>query len=88
MNERSLARLLADLDVELEHNASSGRVALDIIERVEVHAPGSVLRAAAKLELRSLGCASLPCRIQGSGAGPTTASRTHTSPFGNDSGPS
>lgn len=57
MNDRSLACLLAELDAELGRRNDPRAAADEILDRVERQAPGAVLRSAAGLQLRSLGCA-------------------------------
>ena len=56
MDDRSLACLLAELDAELARKNDPVRAAAEIIERVEARVPGSVMRSAAGIQLRSLGC--------------------------------
>ena len=57
MNHRSLADLLSKLDDELANKNDRVGLALDILDRVEARVPGVVLRSAATIQLRSLGCA-------------------------------
>ena len=57
MNDRSLANLLVELDDELASKSDRVGLALDILDRVEARVPGVVLRSAATIQLRSLGCA-------------------------------
>lgn len=56
MNDRSLACLLAQLDAELARKSDPTTAADQIMGRVEERVPGSVLRTAAAIQLRSLGC--------------------------------
>ena len=56
MNDRSLARLLAELDAALARKSDAGPAADEILHCVEARAPGAVLKSAAGLQLRSLGC--------------------------------
>ena len=56
MNDRSLASLLAELDDELGRRNDRDGAAREILDRVEARVPGSILRSAATIQLRSLGC--------------------------------
>lgn len=56
MNDRSLASLLAGLDAELARKPDPGSAADDVLNCVEARVPGAVLRSAAGIQLRSLGC--------------------------------
>lgn len=56
MNERSLSKLLADLDAELARKNDLDDVANDILARVEARVPGAVMRSAATQQLRAMGC--------------------------------
>lgn len=56
MNDRSLACLLAELDAELARKNDPRTAAKDILNCIERRVPGAVLRSAATLQLRSLGC--------------------------------
>ncbi|WP_396595801.1 hypothetical protein [Brevundimonas sp. R86498] len=56
MNDRALADLLIELDQELALKNDPQDAAADILGCVEARVPGSVLRSAATLQLRSLGC--------------------------------
>ena len=56
MNDRSLANLLAELDAQLAQKADPRAAAHEILTRVEARVPGTVLRSAAGIQLRSLGC--------------------------------
>lgn len=57
MNDRSLARLLEELDAELARKNDPGTAAGEILDRIEARVPGAVMRSAAGIQLRSLGCA-------------------------------
>ncbi len=56
MNDRSLACLLVELDAELARKNDPRTAAEDILTCVEGRVPGAVLRSAATIQLRSLGC--------------------------------
>ncbi len=56
MSDRSLARLLAELDAELARKNDPGTAAGEILDRIEARVPGAVMRSAAGIQLRSLGC--------------------------------
>lgn len=56
MNDRSLAALLAELEDQLGRLNNSDGAAREILDRVEAHVPGAILRSAATIQLRSLGC--------------------------------
>ena len=56
MNDRSLATLLAELDAELARKNDPGSAADEILTWVEARVPGAVMRSAAGIQLRSLGC--------------------------------
>ena len=56
MNDRSLARLLEELDAELARENDPVRAAGEMLDRIEARVPGSVMRSAAGIQLRSLGC--------------------------------
>ncbi len=56
MNDRSLACLLAELDAELARKTDPVRAAGEILDLIEAQVPGSVMRSAAGIQLRSLGC--------------------------------
>ena len=56
MNDRSMACLLAELDAELARKNDPRTAAEDILSCVEGRVPGAVLRSAAGIQLRSLGC--------------------------------
>jgi len=56
MNDRSLAILLAELDAELARKNDPGSAADEILTCVEARVPGAVMRSAAGIQLRSLGC--------------------------------
>lgn len=56
MEDRSLACLLAELDAELARKTDPHVIADQILNRVEERVPGAVLRSAAGIQLRSLGC--------------------------------
>ncbi|WP_426052280.1 hypothetical protein [Brevundimonas sp. SL161] len=56
MNDRSLACLLAELDAELARKTDPVRAAGVMLDRIEARVPGSVMRSAAGIQLRSLGC--------------------------------
>jgi hypothetical protein len=58
MNDRALADLLMELDQELALKTDPRDAAAEILCRVEARVPGSVLRSAATIQLRSLGCSS------------------------------
>ena len=55
MNERSLPDMLAELDAELARR-NDPEAARQVLRSVEARVPGSVLRLAAGLQLRQLGC--------------------------------
>lgn len=59
MNDRSLAALLAELDNELAETLDPKDTAAEILDRVEARMPGTIMRSAATLQLRSLGCSVL-----------------------------
>ena len=56
MNDRALATLLAELDAELARKNDPGSAADKILTCVEARVPGAVMRSAAGIQLRSLGC--------------------------------
>ena len=56
MNDRSLACLLAELDAELARKTDRVRAAGEMLDRIEARVPGSVMRSAAGIQLRCLGC--------------------------------
>ena len=56
MNDRSLARLLEELDAELARENDPSTAAGEMLDRIEARVPGSVMRSAAGIQLRSLGC--------------------------------
>lgn len=56
MNDRSLARLLEELDAELARKNDPGTAAGEILDCIEARVPGAVMRSAATIQLRSLGC--------------------------------
>ncbi|WP_426051436.1 hypothetical protein [Brevundimonas sp. SL161] len=62
MTDRSLAALLIELDGELAKKNDPDQAAADILSQVEARAPGAILRSAATLQLRSLGCSVDPAR--------------------------
>lgn len=57
MNDRSFARLLDELDSELARKNDPDRAAGEILDCIEARVPGAVMRSAAGIQLRSLGCA-------------------------------
>lgn len=57
MNDGPLAAMLAELDAELARQPDRRRGAREILDRIEARAPGAVLASAARIQLRSLGCA-------------------------------
>lgn len=57
MNDQSLADMLAELDLALARQNDPSETARQILNCVEQRAPGSVLRLAAGIQLRRLGCA-------------------------------
>lgn len=62
MNDRSLAKLLAELDAELARKNELDDVVRDILACVEARVPGAVMRSAASQQLRALGCQPAPDR--------------------------
>lgn len=62
MNDRSLATLLAELDAELGRKNDLGPAAEEVLNCVEGRVPGAVMRSAANIQLRSLGCSTSPLR--------------------------
>lgn len=62
MNDRSLADLLVELDAELARMTDPDRAAAHALICVETRVPGAVTRAAAVIQLRSLGCSTAPTR--------------------------
>lgn len=60
MNDLALADLLAELDHELGRTTDAGSVACRVLDCVEARVPGSVLKSAATLQLRGLGCPAFP----------------------------
>ena len=56
MNDRSLAYLLAELDAELARKNDPRTAAEGILSCIEARVPGAVMRSAAGIQLRSLGC--------------------------------
>ena len=56
MNDRSLVSLLSELDAELGRKNNPASAAGEILDRIEARVPGSVMRSAAGIQLRSLGC--------------------------------
>ena len=56
MNDRSLADMLAELDLAIARQNDPDEAARQILTCVEHRAPGSVLRLAAGIQLRRLGC--------------------------------
>ena len=57
MNDQSLAEMLAALDLELARQNDLTETAREILNCAEQRVPGSVLRLAAGIQLRRLGCA-------------------------------
>lgn len=57
MNDQSLADMLVELDLALARQNDPEEIARQILNCVEARAPGSVLRLAAGIQLRRLGCA-------------------------------
>lgn len=55
MNDRSLSKMLAELDAELAGQQDAGGAARQILDCVETRVPGAVQRSAAGIELRRLG---------------------------------
>jgi hypothetical protein len=56
MNDRSLARLLEELDAELARKNDRATAAGQVLDCIEARIPGAVMRSAASIQLRSLGC--------------------------------
>ena len=56
MNDRSLASLLAELDAELARKNDPRAAADEVLTCIEARVPGAVMRSAAGIQLRSLGC--------------------------------
>ena len=56
MNDRLLACLLTGLDAELARKNDPRTAAEDVLNCIEGRVPGAVLRCAATIQLRSLGC--------------------------------
>ena len=59
MKDRSLARLLAELDAELARKNDPAGAAREVLHCVETRVPGAVMRSAAGIQLRSLGCSTV-----------------------------
>ena len=56
MNDEPLADLLTQLDEVLARKSDAKGVAGEILAQVEARVPGAVMRHAAGIQLRSLGC--------------------------------
>ena len=59
MNDEPLADLLTRLDEVLTRKSDAKGVAGEILAQVEARVPGTVMRYAAGIQLRSLGCRSM-----------------------------
>ncbi|WP_421729122.1 hypothetical protein [Brevundimonas sp.] len=57
MNDQALADMRVELDLALARQKDPNETARQILNCVEQRAPGSVLRLAAGIQLRRLGCA-------------------------------
>lgn len=56
MNDRSLARLLTELDAELARKDDPGKATSEVFDRIQPPVPGAVARSASRTQLRSLDC--------------------------------
>ena len=56
MEDRSFAHLLVELDAELARRNDPSSAADEVLNCIEARVPGAVMRSAAGIQLRSLGC--------------------------------